>query len=216
MLNTSDIGSRMNKNNASLTKTWDEIVHLKDIRKNPDFLAAFRLIKDDVNLQNHVHLGEVTLVETSGYTSARVSGYHNPDKLVPSPPGAGQISWKSSFRNSNPNDPTKGYTMGKIERNMNEIDPATGLPWQSSTGSSIKVKKRKNAFWPESYNTQRINEEMAHARSNMDIDNPKIPRNDPTTTIYQGTATDGHIINILYNDGNYLNGTLRTIYPNYF
>lgn len=208
---------KMNKNNAQLVSTWDEIVHLKEIRKNINFLISYRLVKDSAGLQKHVHIGEVVLTPSAGFTKAVVSGYHNPIKLVPPPPGPGQISWRTTVRNSNPSDPTKGYTIGKIEKNINEIDPATGLPWQNANGSSIKVKKDKNVFWPESYNTQRINEEMAYARTNMDINNTVVKTHGSNTaTIYTGFATDGHKIDILYVNGNHLNGTLRTIYPKYF
>jgi len=69
-------------------------------------------------------------------------------------------------------------------------------------------------FWPESYTTKRINEEMAYAYNNMNVKSKELISIDELgkrTYIYQSKATDGHAIEIMYFDGKVI-----SIYPKYF
>lgn len=121
-------------------------------------------------------------------------------KLVNPPPDAGQISFKGTIDYTNPNDIFNSYTQGKIERNMYDLtDPSTNAPWKqfnSNPPNHMKVKKAKNVFWPSSYNTQRINEEMALVLSSIkqaDV-KVKIDNNNVISYFYKAKATDGHTI----------------------
>lgn len=209
----------------SLIDDWADIAHLVSHRKNIKFLKAYRRILDDIDLQNHVHLGEAKLFpDPPNPTGATVAGYHNPNQLVSPPPGPGQISFRGNIDYSNPNDIPNSYTQGKIERNMSDmIDDSTGEAWKvfnSNPANHMKVKDKKNVFWPQNYNTQRINEEMALAFSYAENRNIfKIGPPDKfgkSSWTYEGKASDGHTIEILFYGGDMNTGTLVTIYPQYF
>jgi hypothetical protein len=216
-------------NNGELIDHWFKIQDLKPMRKDINYLVKYKEITNNVELQTHVHNGDSKLTyefEPDGITykptAANVSGYHNADKIMPPPPKPGEISWKGPVKNSNPGSPNLGYTLGTIQRNMaDKIDKATGLPWKvfnSRPPNHLKVKKAQNVFWPSAYTQDRINEEMALVLHNFDIksENPVNGINGVKAYIYQGRASDGHVIEVLFANGNYKNGKLETIYPTYF
>lgn len=214
----------------TLVDVWkDEIQFLKNYRTF-EFVDAVNGVRRNTNLLRHVHEGDAQLIPLKnannqfvGFTKAHVTGYHNPDVLTDFPPGSGDVSWYGNHNNSNPGNPTKGYTQGKLIRNMSDkIDPRTGNPWKvgnSNPPNHFSVKNRKNVFWPAIYTTERINEEMALAISNMDLKNPRITPPDDKgilSYIYKGKASDGHVIEIIYYGGDYSTGTITSIYPQYF
>lgn len=225
--------------NPDLIDEWENIQYLKSARNNIDFLESYRLINNNNDLLKHVHDGDTKLITRTdqsgafvGNTGADVTGYHNPNKLVDPPPNVGQISWKNPPpKNSNPNSPDDGYTMGKIERNMFDfIDPKTNKEWVNGNVAypdppdafdvvHRKTKKQKNVFWPKNYDTQRINEEMAYVYSQIDSNVFEITDPDKfgkVSFIYQAKATDGKTIEVMFYDGNLDSGTLVSIYPTYF
>jgi len=206
-----------------LIDNWLEVEHLFAHRKKLNFLKAYKRIKGESGLLNHVHLGDSRLISNPpNPTGAEITGYHNPNKLVNPPPGAGQISFKGTIDYTNPNDIFNSYTQGKIERNMYDYtDPSTNAPWKqfnSNPPNHMKVKKAKNVFWPSSYNTQRINEEMALVLSSIKQAEVKvkIDNNNVISYFYKAKATDGHTIEVCFRGGNLNSGTLETIYPAYF
>lgn len=77
---------------------------------------------------------------------------------------------------------------------------------------------KQNVFWPSSYTTQRINEEMSLALRDMDKINFKmeIDKYGNYTYKYFSKSSNGHVIEILYYGGDYKNGTLKSIFPAYF
>jgi len=226
----SEILDELNANGGDLIDSWNDINKFKKERTDIVFLKTFRKLRSNTTLLKHVHDGDAYLEPTknldgvfTGLTKAVVSGYHNPNKLVDPPPGQGQISWIDTFDYSNPNEPLLSYTQGKIRRNMSDFtDPATDEIWKvgnSNPPVHFSTKRRKNVFWPASYSTSRINEEMAYALSNMDLKKfVETPPDDKglSTFIYSGFASDGHVIEILYYGGNHDVGTLISIYPAYF
>lgn len=205
---------------VDLVSIWKtEINYLHTYKKNVQFLKAYKKIKSENDVLNHVHNGDARLIyDPPNTTGAEVTGYHNPDKLVDPPPAPGQISWVGQPIYSNPLNPDFGYSQGKIYRNMSDFtDPLTGNPWQIG-GSSMKVKKRKNVFWPKIYDTQRINEEMAYAYSKIDKTKFVVSVDSKGKKIYtyKSMASDGHGIEIMFYDGNIDSGILNSIYPEYF
>ncbi|KRD56725.1 hypothetical protein ASE40_21340 [Flavobacterium sp. Root935] len=96
-----------------------------------------------------------------------------------------------------------------------------GADFVNGSGSSIANKKGENVYFPVSYSTERINEEMAYVLSKIDRLKPnKVERNSlgQYSFTYVSKASDNHKLEIVYlsNNSNPLLGKLQSIYPQHF
>jgi hypothetical protein len=215
---------------SHLIDSWDEIQNLKVYRVDLKFLRSYYNIKNNLDLQDHVHLGDFSIKMRGGNATigeAKIVGSHNLVALRNPPPPpllSGEMSWKipPPVEYSNPSDILNSYSQGKVQRDMSDlIDPMTGTNYVNGDGISIATKKKLNVYFPKNYSTQRINEEMSYALSQIDI---KLPNKKEVNSLgqysftYFSKATDGHVLEIVYlsNNSNPLNGTLQTIYPQNF
>lgn len=209
-----------------IQESWEIIVDdLKNLRKDINFLKNHNKIIHNLELINHIHTGDVKLIlNNSGPTGVEITGYHNAIVLKSSP-NAGEIGWKNPPpKYSNPNNQNDSYLRGKIRINMIEIDPKTGEKWKvanSSPPNHFKTKKSDNVFWPLSYRTDRINQEMAYVIGQLKTPPilgivKGIDKKGKITIIYECRATDGHPIEVMFYGGDMNTGKMASIYPKYF
>jgi hypothetical protein len=211
----------------NLIDDWVEVSELLYKRKSIKFLKSYRAIKSNADLLTHVHLGHPRIKRKwrSGVikpSKGAITGSHNLSALRNPPPPPllpGEMSWQipPPVQNSIPLNPSLGYQQGTVQRNMHDLtDPATNTNFVNSTGN-ISIKEG-NVYFPESYSTSRINEEIAHAHSQIDLNIPfdiKIAPNGSHSFFFRGKASDGHTIEMIYNSPNSSinSATLKTAYP---
>ncbi|WP_158728534.1 MULTISPECIES: hypothetical protein [unclassified Flavobacterium] len=213
----------------TLVDIWkNEIIYLKN-QRTVEFLEGVNIVRNDSGLLKHIHDGDFEIKLRGGNSiigEPKITGSHNINILRKTPVTSakpllkGEIYWVDPPpKYSKPNDILNSYQQGKIERNMSDLtDPHTGLPFEKGNGSSIATKKGENVYFPISYSTERINEEMAYALSQIDRSKPydtKIGADGSYSFYYRGRASDGHILEIIYlsTTNNKNTAILQTIYP---
>ncbi|CAC9975538.1 EndoU domain-containing protein [Flavobacterium panici] len=173
---------------------WQNEIQFLKFYRDYDFLDAYHNITNNRNLIKHVHKGDVSVTPIPGSsTSTEITGLHNQLEIINAPP---YIEGKWNFKDPlNVKENSRGYVKAKIERHMGDIiDPATNKKWENPfeppSRKYMKAKKNESVFWPSSYSTQRINEEMAYAFSKK-ISRPSKQIN---TLRFESKATDGQKI----------------------
>lgn len=223
-----DVLDALNMDNGDLINYWRQIDNLKGERVRIKYLRSYKSIINNSDLLRHVHLGDprIKLRKRKGISVSSegvITGSHNLELLRNPPPPPlldGEMSWKipPPVDNSNPLNPSLGYQQGTIQRNMHDqIDPKTNTYFVKGDGSSI-VTKKDNVYFPESYTSQRINEELALVNSRIDILKPfdiKINSLGEYSFFYQAPASDGHMLELVFHgaNANPITATLNTIYP---
>ncbi len=176
--------------NPHLVDAWKKLDDLRDnafdqLRKDPDFLKQFDEVSSNGKLNKHTFEGDIKVkTNPDGTLKYEIGGVHS-NKVF----SDGKIRIKSGTEIEDLGD---GFYKAKVEKQIDGLVNDQGTNW--------KVKKNKSTFFPDSWNTEKIQAEIAHAFKNKTLERGNK---------YSGFTTGGKKITMYLDDV----GKIKTAFP---
>ncbi|WP_075341466.1 EndoU domain-containing protein [Tenacibaculum agarivorans] len=159
----------------------------KQLKNDPDFIKAFDDVIDNKKLNDHTFKGDVTITgkNAAGDNIYKVTGIHSNKAFLD-----GTVRIKPGTQIQDLGD---GFYKAKVEKQIKGFINDQGTNW--------KVKNNKSTFFPDSWSTEKIQAEIAHAFKNKTLE---------LGNKFSGFTTTGHKITMFLDEL----GNIKTAFPN--
>lgn len=185
-----------NPGGSDLTDAWKSVDNLGDrafdhLKKDPNFLRKLEEVRNDVDLNRHIFYGDQKL---EGSLLRGVSGVHSNKRLVPPSQTGGFSRGDVRLQPGTKSNLGNGYYDAKVQ-----IYGDKGAPGGTYVDDWLKGKK--STFFPDSWNPEKIQAEIAYGIRNK-VPDPSFPVSSGNKA-FKGIMTDGTKLELVY-DGNKL------------